>query len=199
MQDHGRLKESLLRKCRESMRVKEEFFTANSEVIIDCAKAMAKAFENGGRLFLLGNGGSACDAQHMALEFMHPVIAKRPALPAMALMTDSALISAVANDQDFSQVFVGQLRMLSKPGDLLLGISTSGQSANVNRAFRVASELKLMTIGMVGRDGGKLKDLCDYCLRVPSFSIHRIQETHVTLLHVLWDLIHIIGGHEDVI
>ena len=160
---------------------------------------MAKAFASGGRLFVMGNGGSSCDATHVAVEFMHPIIEKRPALPALALNTDTALLTAVGNDKDFSMAFVDQLRLLGQPGDMALGISTSGKSANINRALQAAREMGLLTVGFSGRDGGRMPQVCDYCFTVPSFSIHRIQETHETLLHVLWDQIHVIRGEEDVI
>ena len=136
---------------------------------------------------------------HVSVEFMHPIIEKRPALPAMALTTDTAFLTAVGNDQDFSMAFIEQLRMLGRAGDLALGISTSGKSANVNRALQAARELGMRTVGFSGRDGGRMPEICDYCFTVPSFSIHRIQETHETLLHILWDLIHVIRGEEDVI
>jgi D-sedoheptulose 7-phosphate isomerase len=193
------LREAILRKCRESMATKEKFFTENANRVADCAAAMARAFDAGGRLFVMGNGGSSCDATHVAVEFMHPIIEKRPALPAVALNTDTALLTAVGNDQDFSLAFVQQLRMLGKPGDVALGISTSGKSANVNRALQAAREMNMVTVGFSGRDGGRMPEVCDWCFTVPSFSIHRIQETHETLLHVLWDMIHVIRGQEDVI
>ncbi len=101
-----------------------------------------RAFDAGGRLFVMGNGGSSCDAAHVSVEFMHPIIEKRPALPAMALTTDTALLTAVGNDQDFALAFVQQLRMLARPGDMALGISTSGKSANVNRALQAAREME---------------------------------------------------------
>ncbi len=193
------LRAAVLRKCRESMATKEQFFSANAERITECCAALAKAFDAGGRLFVMGNGGSSCDAAHVSVEFMHPIIEKRPALPAMALTSDTALLTAVGNDQDFSFAFMQQLRMLAKPGDMALGISTSGKSANVNRALTAARELGMITVGFSGRDGGRMPDVCDWCFTVPSFSIHRIQETHETLLHILWDLIHVIRGEEDVI
>jgi D-sedoheptulose 7-phosphate isomerase len=130
---------------------------------------------------------------------MHPIIEKRPALPAVALTTDTALLTAVGNDQDFSLAFAKQLRMLGRRGDIALGISTSGKSANVNRALQAAREMGMLTVGFSGRDGGRMPDLCDWCFTVPNFSIHRIQETHETLLHIVWDLIHVIRGQEDVI
>jgi len=195
----GRFRETILRKCRESMATKERFFTEQAERIAECCARMAQAFANGGRLFVMGNGGSSCDAAHVAVEFMHPIIEKRPPLPAMALTTDTAILTAVGNDQDFSVAFVEQLRMLGRKGDMALGISTSGKSANVNRALQCAREAGMLTVGFSGRDGGRMPEFCDYCFTVPSFSIHRIQESHETLLHILWDLIHVIRGEEDVI
>src|SRR5437588_4590182 len=193
------LREAILRKCRESMATKEKFFAENADRIAACCAALAKAFDAGGRLFVMGNGGSSCDAAHVSVEFMHPIIEKRPALPAVALTTDTAILTAVGNDQDFSLAFAQQLKMLGRPGDMALGISTSGKSANVNRALQAAREMGLLTVGFAGRDGGRMPDVCDHCFTVASFSIHRIQETHETLLHILWDLIHVVRGEEDVI
>jgi D-sedoheptulose 7-phosphate isomerase len=192
------LADAILRKCRESVTTKEQFFSAERDRIVACCQAMADAFGRGARLYAMGNGGSACDAEHVAVEFMHPIFEKRPALPATALACHSALVTAVANDQDFALVFARQLRLLARPGDIALAISTSGQSANVNRALATARELGMLTVGYAGRDGGRMAELCDHCFTVPSFSIHRIQETHETLLHIMWDLIHVIRGHEDV-
>jgi D-sedoheptulose 7-phosphate isomerase len=193
------MREQIMRKCRESMATKEQFFTEHADRIAECARAMAAAYEKGGRLFVMGNGGSSCDAAHVSVEFMHPIIEKRPALPAVALTTDTALLTAVGNDQDFALAFTQQLRMLGRAGDMALGISTSGKSANVNRALQAAREMGLLTVGFSGRDGGRMPEFCDYCFTVSSFSIHRIQETHETLLHILWDLIHVVRGEEDVI
>lgn len=197
--DAGELRAKILRKCRESVAAKEQFFAEQADRIAECCAAVARAFDRGGRLFVMGNGGSSCDAQHVAVEFMHPIIEKRPALPAMALTTDTALLTAVGNDQDFALAFAQQLRLLGRPGDIALGISTSGKSANVNRALQAARELNMLTVGFAGRDGGRMPEFCDFCFTVPNFSIHRIQETHETLLHILWDLIHVIRGEEDVI
>jgi D-sedoheptulose 7-phosphate isomerase len=193
------LRDAVLRKCRESAATKEKFFADNADRILACCTALAKAFDAGGRLYVMGNGGSSCDAAHVAVEFMHPIIEKRPALPAVALTADTALLTAVGNDQDFAMAFVGQIRLLGKRGDMALGISTSGKSANINRALQAAREMGLLTVGFSGRDGGRMPEFCDWCFTVGSFSIHRIQETHETLLHVLWDLIHVIRGEEDVI
>lgn len=191
--------EAILRKCRESMKTKEEFFLEYSSRIVECAQAMSERFIDGGKLFVMGNGGSACDAQHAAVEFMHPIIEKRAALPALALSNDTALLTAVGNDQDYSLAFAKQLRALARKGDMAIAITTSGKSSSVVRALQAARELGLFTIGFSGKDGGRLPELCDFCFTVPSFSLHRIQETHETLLHVLWDLIHVVRGEEDVL
>ena len=197
--DPAILREKVLRKCRQSIETKQMFFEANADRIAECCGRMAAALDAGRKLFVMGNGGSACDAQHVAVEFMHPIIEKRPALPAIALNIDTAMLTAVGNDQDFSLAFTQQLQMLGAAGDIALGISTSGKSANVNRALQAARDAGLFTIGFSGRDGGRMPEICDYCFTVPSFTIHRIQETHETLLHVMWDLIHVIRGEDDVI
>jgi D-sedoheptulose 7-phosphate isomerase len=109
------------------------------------------------------------------------------------------VLTAIGNDQDFSLIYSQQLKMLGKPGDMALGVSTSGKSANINRALGMAKEMRMLTIGFCGRDGGRMPPVCDFSFIVPSFSIPRIQETHETLLHVIWDLVHVIRGEEDVI
>jgi len=147
----------------------------------------------------MGNGGSACDAQHVAVEFLHPIIEKRKALPAAALTVDTATLTAIGNDTDFSHIFAKQLDLLARTDDSALGISTSGASANVDRALKRARELRLLTIGFAGRDGGRMPEVCDYCFTVKSWSIHRIQETHTVLLHLLWDLVHVALGEDDVV
>ena len=186
------LRAAVLRKSLESRETQRLFFEESADRIVACAKAMAAAFDAGGRLFVMGNGGSACDAEHLLVEFMHPVVEKRPPLPVVALQTSTALLTAVANDADFSQAFAAQLKLLAKAGDMALGISTSGKSAGVARALRAAKERGLLTIGFAGRDGGDLAPLCDHAFVVPSFSIHRIQEAHVAAYHILWDLVHTI-------
>ena len=193
------MKDAILRKARESAGLQVEFFAAHAEPLERCVRALAERFAGGGRLLCIGNGGSACDAQHVAVEFQHPIIEKRRALPALALANDVALLTAVGNDTDFSRVFADQLELLARPGDALLGISTSGSSANVTRALGLARKKGLLTIGFGGRDGGQMPELCDFAFVVPSWSIHRIQETHTTLLHLLWDQLHVALGEDDVL
>ena len=193
------MRDSILRKARESADTKIRFFEENSDLLERCVIDVAGRFDRGGRLLLMGNGGSACDAQHIAVEFQHPIIEKRKALPAMALTMDNALITAIGNDRDFSRIFVEQLDILGRPEDILLGISTSGASANVNRALKRGREIGMLTIGYTGRDGGRMTENCDYCFIVRSWSIHRIQETHTTLLHLFWDQLHVAMGEDDVL
>ena len=193
------MKDAILRKARESADVKEQFFRAEADRIEALVRAMAARFSDGGRLYVMGNGGSATDAQHISLEFFHPIIEKRKALPAVALTADQALLTAISNDRDFAKIFADQLRVLARPGDMALAVSTSGKSPNLVQALETARQLGLLTIAFTGKDGGRLPDLAEYCFVVPSFSIHRIQETHVTLYHVVWDLVHVALGEDDVI
>jgi D-sedoheptulose 7-phosphate isomerase len=193
------VKDAILRKARESADVKEQFFRAEADRIEALVRAMAARFSSGGRLYVMGNGGSATDAQHISVEFFHPIVEKRKPLPAVALTADQALLTAISNDRDFAKVFADQLRVLARPGDMALAVSTSGKSPNLVQALETARELGLLTIAFTGKDGGRLPDLAEYCFVVPSFSIHRIQETHVTLYHIVWDLVHVALGEDDVI
>ena len=193
------LRSAIMRKCRESISTKEKFFTEDADRIGECCAAMARAFDQGGRLFVMGNGGSSCDAAHVSVEFMHPIIEKRPAMPAMALTTDTAMLTAVGNDQDFSLAFTQQAENAWPQGRHGARHLHERQVGQRESALQAARESGLLTIGFSGRDGGRMPDVCDYCFTVPSFTIHRIQETHETLLHVLWDLIHVLRGEEDVI
>ena len=193
------MREAIVRKARESAALAVRFVEDNAAAIERCARALAERFARGGRLYVMGNGGSACDAAHLAVEMQHPIVEKRRPLPALALAADTALVTAVGNDTDFSHVFARQIDLLARPEDAALGISTSGASANVNRALRRARERGLYTVGFAGRDGGAMPDLCEVCLVVPSWSIHRIQETHTLLLHLLWDQLHVALGEPDVL
>ena len=185
---------SVQEKARESRKTNNLFFGEQAGTLIAAAKALANVYRRGGRMFSMGNGGSSCDASHVAVEFVHPITAGRPALAAINLVADLAMISAVGNDVGFEHVFVRQVIAQGKAGDGLIGISTSGNSSNLIAAFAKAKEMGLCTIGLAGGDGGKMKSsgICDYCLVVPTTSIHRIQECHVTAYHILWDLVHTI-------
>ncbi|GAC1435648.1 MAG: D-sedoheptulose 7-phosphate isomerase [Thermoanaerobaculia bacterium] len=192
-------RERVMRKCGESVEVKQKFLDRDADKIGELCQIMAKRFEAGHRLLVMGNGGSACDAQHVALEFNHPIIEKRRALPVIDLVGGTPLVTAISNDEDFARVFVDQVKLWGHAGDMALAISTSGQSPNLIYAMTAARELGLLTIAFSGKDGGRLAEVVDYCFTVPSYSIHRIQESHVALLHILWDLTHVALGEEDVI
>jgi D-sedoheptulose 7-phosphate isomerase len=185
---------SVEEKARESRETNAQFFAAQAETLVAAAKALAAVYRRGGRMFAMGNGGSSCDASHVAVEFVHPITAGRPALAAVNLVADLAMISAVGNDVGFEHIFVRQLIAQAKAGDALIGISTSGNSSNLIAAFAKAKDMGLVTIGLAGGDGGRMKSggVCDYCLVVPTTSIHRTQECHVAAYHILWDLVHTI-------
>jgi len=148
------------------------------------AAVMTKTLEGGGKVLVCGNGGSAADAQHFVAELVGRFEAERRALAAVALTTDTSIMTAVANDYDFSRVFARQVEALGKTGDVLMGISTSGLSANVGEAFRAAARQGLFTIGLLGGDGGSLKSLCDTVVVVPTARTARVQEAHGFILHV---------------
>ena len=191
-QEQQALLHSIQEKVADSVAVKQRFFEANAEALIDAARALAECYARGGRLFTMGNGGSSCDASHLAVEFQHPVTAGRPALPAMNLCHDTAMTSAVGNDVGFEQIFARQIEAHGKPGDVLAGFSTSGNSENLIAAFGKARELGLVTLGFAGGSGGQMRTsgLLDHWLVVPTDSIHRVQESHVLCYHILWDLVH---------
>ena len=191
-------RDKVIRKCGESVEMKEKFFTKYAESLEMMSRSMAERFQQGARLFVMGNGGSLCDALHMCVEFNHPIIEKRPAFPVIPLMTDIATMTAIGNDVDFTRVFVNQLRLLSVPGDIAMVFSTSGKSPNLIYALQAAREKQMLTVAFAGKDGGRFPEIADYCFIVPSYSIHRIQEVHATVVHVVWDLVHIALGAEDV-
>ena len=188
------LTESVRQKAADSVAVKERFFAAETAKLIAAAHALASVFRGGGRLFAMGNGGSSCDAAHIAVEFTHPVTVGRPALAAIDLAANTAMLTAVGNDVGFRDIFVRQLIAHAKPGDAVIGVSTSGNSENVDAGFTAAKRLGLLTIALLGGDGGMLarSRAVDHCFTVPSDSIHRIQECHVAIYHILWDLVHTI-------
>lgn len=190
---------AIMRKVQESTATSLDFFEQNAKRLSLLASTMASSFTNGRRLFVIGNGGSSCDAEHVSVEFMHPIFEKRKPLPCICLTSQSALVSAIANDVDFSAVYTLQLAQLAQPADMVLAISTSGMSANLVRALQEARAKGLITIAFSGKDGGRLTAVADWNFIVPSYSIHRIQETHVMLLHILWDLVHLNLGEEDIV
>ena len=179
----------LARMVEESIRLKERFFTLHGEPVVAAAELLARVFKAGGRVLIFGNGGSAADAQHLAAEFVNRFQIERPPLAALALTTDTSILTAVANDYDFREVFAKQVRALGRPGDLAWGISTSGNSANVVAGLNTARELGLKTLALSGGDGGPVAAAAEVALIVPSRDTPRIQEVQITIGHMLCDLV----------
>ncbi len=177
------------KRFKESIEVKNRFLKENLPRLLDVVKLISHCFEMGNKLFFFGNGGSAADAQHLAAEFVNRYIMDRPPLPAIALTTDASILTSVANDFSFSEVFAKQLKALGKEGDIAVGISTSGTSPNIIKAFEVAKEMGMKTVALTGNDGGALAKVADYSLIVPSSSTPRIQEVHILIGHILCELV----------
>jgi len=158
-------------------------------ILTAAAEATAHALESGHKLMVAGNGGSAADAQHLVAEFVSRLVNDRPAMRAVALTTDSSILTAVGNDYGFERVFARQIEALGTPGDVFMGISTSGNSPNVLRALEIARAMGIRTIGLTGRMGGKMPPLCDFCLRIPSDVTMYIQQAHLALEHIFCALV----------
>ena len=174
---------------RQSAQVKLQFVEQHQTMIVDVAKRWAAALKKGHKLLFFGNGGSACDATHLAAELVNRFNRNRPALPAISLATDMAAVTSISNDFDYADVFARQLEALGQKGDIAVAISTSGSSPNVLKAVEAAKARGLLTIAFTGKDGGKLAPMVDYAFIVPSDSTPRIQETHITLGHLLCELV----------
>jgi len=175
-----------------SISVKREAVGLLGPQIVRAAALITGVLLENGKLLACGNGGSACDAQHFAAEMLNRFEMERPGLPAIALTSDSSTLTAIANDYNYAEVFSKQVRALGQPGDLLVAISTSGQSANVNLAIETAHERGMRVVALSGRDGGALAGLLDgddLELRVPADNTARVQETHLLIIHCLCDLV----------
>ncbi|MGE5247219.1 MAG: SIS domain-containing protein [Verrucomicrobiota bacterium] len=181
------MKETVARSLKEGAEIRLKMAETMAASIITAAQSIAEAFKAGRKLLLFGNGGSASDAQHIAAEFMNRFLIERPPLPAIALTTDTSVLTSIANDYSFDEVFSKQVKALGKKGDVALGITTSGSSANVLKALRAAKKLGMVTIALTG-EAGKAATLADIALQVPSRSTPRIQEAHIVVGHILCDL-----------
>jgi D-sedoheptulose 7-phosphate isomerase len=153
--------------------------------LVAAAKATADALISGRKLLVAGNGGSAADAQHIAAEFVCRLVDDRPAMRAIALTTNTSILTAVSNDYGFERVFARQIEALGQPGDIFLAISTSGTSPNIMRALEQCRTMGIVTIGLTGKSGGKMPPLCDHCLRMPSEVTMYIQQAHLALEHIV--------------
>lgn len=175
--------------ARESIEAKKAFFEAHAETVARAAELIIAAVKADGKVLIFGNGGSAADAQHIAAELVNRLNYDRPPIAAIALTTDTSILTSVGNDSSFDELFERQLRALGRRGDVALAISTSGNSPNVLLAVAAARELGIRTIALAGRDGGKLAGAVDVALVVDTRSTQRIQETHITIGHILCELV----------
>ena len=173
----------------ESAQIKVRFAAENADKIIEVVQLIAQAFREGKKVILFGNGGSAMDASHIAAEFVNRFLMERPPLPAIALNTDVAVLTSISNDYDFSQIFSKQLAALGHEGDVVIGISTSGNSPNVLKALELAKKNGMKTVVLTGGTGGKMARLADYVFIVPTKHTPRIQETHITLGHAICQMV----------
>ena len=183
------MKEKIIKIFKESISVKEKFMNENLDTIVEVSELIADSFSKGGKIILFGNGGSSTDASHIAAEFINRFKKERPALPAISLGTDMAVITSIANDRDFSEIFSRQLKALAGEHDIVIAISTSGNSSNVIKAVDTAKKKRLKIVAFTGINGDKLASKADYVLAVPSNKVQRIQETHITLGHVLCQMV----------
>jgi len=183
MEDH------IVKIFKESSQLKEVFVNENLSRIVRVVEAVTGALKAGNKILLFGNGGSAADAQHIAGEFVNRFIIERPPLPAISLSTDTSIITSIGNDYDFSEIFSKQIRAIGQTGDVAWGISTSGKSPNIIKALETAKKMGLVTIGFTGRDGGDIARMVDYSLNVSSNSTPRVQEVHITVAHVICEMV----------
>lgn len=182
------MKDIILNILQQSIEVKDRFIKNNIDLIIKGADTIAMNIASGHKILIFGNGGSAADAQHLAAEFVNRFQIERPPLPAIALTTDTSIITSIGNDYHFDEIFDKQVRALGKKDDIAIGISTSGNSKNVIKAINTAKNMELLTIGMTG-NGGKLSECADLVFSVESNTTARIQEAHITLGHILCELV----------
>lgn len=181
--------ERIKRQLYESSEVKRLIAESLSDKIAEAAMLIVDCIKSGGKVILFGNGGSAADAQHLAGELVGRFRLERRAFPALALTTNTSIITAISNDYGYDAVFARQIEAFAKPGDVVVGISTSGNSRNVVEGIRKAKDLDARVIGLTGGDGGKMKDILDVSINVPSSDTPRIQEGHIAIGHVICDIV----------
>jgi D-sedoheptulose 7-phosphate isomerase len=174
---------------KQNLSVTDAFITKNASKLVQCAKSVSAALTHSRKLMICGNGGSAADAQHIAAEFVNRLRLERRPLPAMALTTDSSIITSVANDYGYENVFSKQIEALGVEGDILLAISTSGRSPSILSAVRAAKQRSLYTVGLIGGDGGAMLGLVDLPLHVESDQTPRVQEAHILAGHLICELV----------
>ncbi len=183
------MRNRILEIFKENMKLKESFLRTNVETLEAVMRTLASVLGQGNKILLFGNGGSAADAQHMAAEFVNRYIMDRPPLPAIALTTDSSILTAISNDFDYAEIFEKQIKALGKKGDAAMGISTSGKSLNVVRGLKAAEQMGLITIGIGGPADSPMKEFCRYYLYVEGAATPRIQEVHITIEHAIVEVV----------
>lgn len=183
----------------EGIKLKKDILN-NNQMMADLetvGNLMVRTLQQGHKVLLCGNGGSAADAQHIAAELVGRFVTEREGLPAIAMTTDTSILTAVSNDYGFSRIFERQTAALGTKGDILIGLSTSGNSPNVEYALQKARSMGITTVGLLGRDGGKCKDLCDFSFIIPHSESARIQEVHITIGHILCGIVdNTLASHE---
>jgi D-sedoheptulose 7-phosphate isomerase len=183
------VREKIIQAAQESSQVKEQFFRENVDAVVEIVQSITDSLRQGNKILIFGNGGSAADAQHIAAEFVNCFLFDRAPLPAIALTTDTSILTSISNDMDFSMIFARQIEALGHKGDIAWGITTSGRSPNVIEGFRKATEMEMKTIALTGKDGGEALRMADYALNVDSPSTPRIQEVHITVCHIICELV----------
>ena len=183
------MEDIIIKIFKESNQLKEVFVNENLLKIVKVVDTITGALNEGNKILLFGNGGSAADAQHLAAEFVNRFVIERPPLPAIALTTDTSVITSIGNDYGFSEIFAKQIKAIGKVGDIAWGISTSGTSPNVVNALETAKKMGLITVGLTGKDGGNIAGIVDYSLNVSSNSVPRIQEVHITVGHAICEMV----------
>lgn len=168
---------------------RKAFFETKSEIVVEIARAMAVCLASGGKVMFCGNGGSAADCQHLAAEFTNRFKLERPPLPGLALTTDTSALTAIGNDYSFDEIFSKQLQALGRPGDILVGLSTSGTSSNVIRAMREAKRVDIITVGLAGQSGSEMATVSDFLVTVPSGDTPIVQEIHIAVGHMFCHLV----------
>jgi D-sedoheptulose 7-phosphate isomerase len=183
------MKGAIQKAFSDSSRVIGDFHKKNADLMVDIINLLIKTFRNNHKVLLFGNGGSAADAQHLAAELVNRISVDRKALPAIALTTDTSILTSIANDTGFDQVFARQVEALGRLDDVVIALSTSGNSVNVLEGLNAARKLGAISVGFTGGDGGRMARECDICLTAPSYSTTRIQEAHILAGHVICNLV----------
>jgi D-sedoheptulose 7-phosphate isomerase len=189
MTGNDKMEDYIIKIFRESNQTKENFVNENLTRVVAVIEAVTAALKDGNKILFFGNGGSAADAQHLAAEFVNRFVIERPPLPAIALTTDTSVLTSIANDYDFADIFSKQIRAIGQKGDIAWGMSTSGTSVNVVKGLETARKIGMVTVGLTGRDGGDMARIVDHSLNVSSTSTPRIQEVHITVGHVICEMV----------